>query len=215
MTRTGTGLFVLGLVLGMDAARGQGISFVRQLSGAQALENAVGITRDATGFYAVTNAAIRKLDSAGADIWMRPVRASRAVAGNGSGIYVAGVTSQALPGEQAYGFQDGFVQRYDSDGNLLWTHQFGTAGEDDVRGLASDATGVYVGGRSVQSAAVGYLQKYDPSGKLLWARSSADIVQSVAVSGGGVYVALASNPADKVRSLVKYDAEGAAVWTRE
>jgi uncharacterized protein (TIGR03437 family) len=199
----------------MDAARGQAISFVRQLSGAQALENAVGITRDATGFYAVTNAAIRKLDSAGAVIWMRPVRNCRGVAGNGSGIYVAGVTSQALPGEQAYSLHDVFVQRYDSDGNLLWTHQFGTAGDDDVRGIAADATGVYVGGLSVQSLVVGYLQKYDPSGNLLWARSSANIVQSVAVSGGGVYVALVSSPADKVRSLGKYDADGTELWIRE
>jgi len=49
MTRMCTSLFVLGLVLGVHAARGQAVSFVRHLSGAQSLESAVGITRDATG----------------------------------------------------------------------------------------------------------------------------------------------------------------------
>ena len=88
MTRMCTRLFVLGLVLGEHAARGQAVSFVRHLSGAQPLESAVGITRDATGIYAVTTTAVRKLDSTGAVIWMRPVSNCRGVAGNGSGVYV-------------------------------------------------------------------------------------------------------------------------------
>src|SRR5215469_4160799 len=216
MIGMGTRLFVLGLVLGTHAARGQAVSFVRQLSGAQPLEHAEGITRDATGIYAVTTAAVRKLDSTGAVIWMRAVSNCRGVAGNGSGIYVAGVTSRALPGEQAYGLQDVFVQRYDSDGNLLWAHQFGTAGDDDARGVAADATGVYVAGVSVASLAVGFLRKYDPSGNLLWERTAVSAVQSVAAFGGGVYIPVTSNPTGKfTRSLVKYDADGTELWTRE
>ena len=215
ITRLSTHLFVLGLVLGTHVARGQAVSFVRHLSGVQPSESAVAVTRDSTGIYAVTSEAVRKLDSTGAAIWMRPVRNGRGVAGNGSGVYVAGVTSQALPGEEAYSLQDVFVQRYDSDGNLLWTHQFGTAGDDDVRGVAADATGVYVAGMSLQSLPVGYLRKYDPLGNLLWERSSPTIVQSVAVSADGVYIALISNPAGKSRSLVKYDAAGTELWTRE
>jgi uncharacterized protein (TIGR03437 family) len=212
----GVRLFVLELVLGAHGARGQAVSFVRHLSGAQPLESAVGITRDATGIYAVTTTAVRKLVSTGAVIWMRPVSNCRGVAGNGSGIYVTGVTSHALPGEQAYGLQDVFVQRYDSDGNVLWTHQFGTAGDDDVRGVAADATGVYVAGMSLSLLPMGYLRKYDPLGNLLWARTSATAVQSVAVTGDGVYIALISSPAGKLgRSLVKYDADGTELWTRE
>jgi uncharacterized protein (TIGR03437 family) len=216
MTRMCTRLFVLGLVLGAHAARGQAVSFVRHLSGAQPLESAAAITRDATGIYAVTSAAVRKLDSTGAVIWMRPVSNCSSVAANGSGIYVGGITSHALPGEQAYGLLDVFVQRYDSDGNVLWTHQFGTAGDDDVRGVAADATGVYIAGRSVLALPEGYLRKYDPFGNLLWVRSSPMIVQSVAVSGDGVYIALVSSPAGKLpRSLAKYDADGTELWTRE
>ena len=214
MTRMGTHLFVFGLVLGTQVAQGQAVSFVRHLSGAQPLESAVAIARDTTGLYVLTDVAARKLDSTGAVIWMRPVHNSRGVAGNGSGIYVAGVTSQVLSGEQAYGLTDIFVQRYDSDGNVLWTHQFGTAG--DVRGVAADATGVYVGGLSLQSPGMGYLRKYDPLGNLLWARSSPNIVQSVAVSGDAVYIALVSSSAEKLgRSLAKYDADGTEIWTRE
>jgi uncharacterized protein (TIGR03437 family) len=211
----GMRLFLLGLVLGMHAARGQAVSFVRRLSGAQPFESAAGITRDATGIYTVTSAAVRKLDSAGALIWMRPVSNCRGVARSESGIYVTGVTGQAIAGEQAYGLQDVFVQRYDTDGNLLWTRQFGAAGDDDVRGVAADATGVYVGGVSVSSLPVGYLRKYDPLGNLLWVRSPSAAVQSVAVSGGGVYIALISSPAGKGRSLVKYDADGTELWARE
>src|SRR4051812_33169435 len=108
MTRMRLPVCVLGLVLGTHSARGQAVSFVRHLSGAQPLESATAITRDASGFYSLTTAAIRKLDSSGAVIWMRPVSGGRNVAANGSGVYVAGVTSHALPGEQGYGLLDVF-----------------------------------------------------------------------------------------------------------
>jgi uncharacterized protein (TIGR03437 family) len=215
MTRIRTYLFVLGLVLGAHVARGQAVSIVRRLSGSQPFESAVAITRDATGLYALTTAAARKLDSTGAVIWMRPVSDSRGVAGNGSGIYVTGVTSQALSGEQALGLIDVFVQRYDSDGNVLWTRQFGTAGDDDVRGIAADTTGVYLAGLSVQSPPVGYLRKYDPLGNLLWAHSSPAAVQSIAVSGDSVYIALIASPAGMGRSLAKYNADGTELWTKD
>jgi hypothetical protein len=41
--------------------------------------------------------------------------------------YVAGWTSGALPGQVfAGGPRDAFIRRYDTDGNVAWTRQFGT-----------------------------------------------------------------------------------------
>ena len=93
-----TRFFVLGL-LGAHAALGQTISFVRHLSGAQSLEGAVAVTRDATAMYVLTTASVRKVDFTGAVNWMRPVAGGRSIVANGSGVYVAGVTRRALPGD--------------------------------------------------------------------------------------------------------------------
>ena len=72
-----------------------------------------------------------------------------------TGVYVAGETGGALPGQTrtSGGGDDAFVRKYDRNGNELWTRQFGSAGqfegrvgEDRASGVAADATGVYMGG---------------------------------------------------------------------
>ena len=62
------------------------------------------------------------------------------------GIYVAGVTLRALPGQCAAGSSDAFVTRFDMDGKELWTRQFGTLGYEDVAGIAVDAGNIFVAG---------------------------------------------------------------------
>ena len=41
-------------------------------------------------------------------------------------IYVAGGTNGEMPGQTRAGKIDGYLIRYDTDGNLVWARQFGT-----------------------------------------------------------------------------------------
>jgi hypothetical protein len=43
---------------------------------------------------------------------------------------------------------DAFVRKYSHRGDELWTRQYGTSGFDRAMGIAVDATGVYVAGRT-------------------------------------------------------------------
>ena len=101
-----------------------------------------------------------------------PIGAPR-VAVAASGVYVAGTTSGTLPGQASTGGQDAFVRKYDFDGNVLWTRQFGTAGTDTATGIAADASGVYVAGstrrhlpgaRTSAGGSDAFVRKYDAGG---------------------------------------------------
>jgi hypothetical protein len=65
-------------------------------------------------------------------------------------VYVAGVTSGTFPGESSSGDADIFVRKYNSDGDEIWTRQFGTSELDFVGkvqgggGISVDSSGVYV-----------------------------------------------------------------------
>ena len=57
----------------------------------------------------------------------------------GGGVYVAGTTDGALPGQQSAGFADAFLRRYDLAGNEIWTRQFGTNDDDSSLALTVDS----------------------------------------------------------------------------
>src|SRR4029077_2399801 len=97
-----------------------------------------------------------------------------------------------------------YLRKYDLTGNVLWTRQFGSVFEDQARGVAVDATGVYVVGtigasladRTESNRYDAFIRKYDASGNLLWTRQIAsiatlqnDYATAVAVDSTGVYVA--------------------------
>jgi hypothetical protein len=63
------------------------------------------------------------------------------------------ITSTTLVSE---GFDDGFVTRFDSEGNYDWAYQMGGTGSITVRGCASDPDGNYfLGGDFVEELKVG------------------------------------------------------------
>src|SRR5207253_9135469 len=117
------------------------------------------------------------------------------------GVYVTGSTPDALSGQASAGEQDAFVRKYDANGNLLWTRQFGSSGWDQATGVAADASGVYASGNTGgslpgQSTAGGpdaFVRKFDAAGNVVWTRQfgsgSSDQVSGVAVNGSGVHVA--------------------------
>jgi hypothetical protein len=64
-------------------------------------------------------------------------------------VYVAGITDAAFPGETYLGGgADILVGKYDADGNLQWLVPFGSAGYDNVEGLAVYGGDVYITGSS-------------------------------------------------------------------
>ena len=87
-------------------------------------------------------------------------------------LYLAGSTDSPLQGQTEVGLWDGFVSKYDTDGNERWTRQFGMPGDEFTTGIAADATGVYVSGHTDAAFSgqtlLGYqdafVRKYDHDG---------------------------------------------------
>ena len=164
---------------------------------------------------------IRQFDTAGFE------RAD-AVAVDGSSVYAAGHTTGTFPGETKVGTFDGFLRKYDTDGNELWTRQFGLVGPTNrpiPQGIATDETGVYVAGYVFDPFSrprfFGFVRKYDPAGHLVWTRLVSAInhtnqIWAISADASGVYVA--GNRSDLSVGLAafvtKYDAAGTELWTR-
>lgn len=111
----------------------------------------------------------------------------------GGNVYVAGSTSGALgiPSGVVGGF-DGFVRKYDANGTIVWTRQFGSDEQDEAYAVVADATGVYVGGDTGTSPTYGLVIKFDHDGNELWRRAVAPdsgIVRSLAIDATGLYIA--------------------------
>jgi hypothetical protein len=214
---------------------------------------ALGVAVDATGVYVAgytygalpgqvnaggADAFVRKYDVNGNVVWTHQFGTSSnepasAVAVNATGVYMAGYTDGVLPGQVSTGGTDAFVRKYDVDGNVVWTRQFGTASSDSASGVAVDATGVNVVGSTSgtlpgQTSAGGtdaFARKYDVNGDVLWTRqfgtASSDSASGVAVNGSGVDVAGYTEgalppqvSAGGIDAFVrKYDASGTELWT--
>jgi hypothetical protein len=200
-----------------------------------------------TGAFAgATNAGgfdafLRKYDLAGNAQWTVQFGTAgfddiHDVAADGSkSIYVAGSVIGQLPGQTAGGGSDGFVRKYDKDGNVVWTRQFGTAGFEHHNAIAFDSTGVYVTGHTdaqlTDQPNAGmfdiYVQRYDRDGVLEWTRqfgtAASDVPQSVAADAGGVYItggtdgALPGQTFAGARDvfLAKFNPGGHHMWTRQ
>jgi uncharacterized protein (TIGR03437 family) len=157
------------------------------------------------------------------------------VAGDGSGAYVVGYTGGSF-GSQI-GAVDSFIRKYDPEGNVLWTRQFGTVVDDFAFGVATHTSGVYVVGEIGCCGATlpgfpgtvsgdGYIRKYSGDGTELWTRVIATFNASkalgVAVDDTGVYV-VGTTDGDLVEGteggrdgfLRKYGHDGAVLWTRQ
>ena len=186
------------------------------------------------------DAFIRSYDSDGNTRWTHQfgsddLDAASGVATDANGnVYVAGYTLGAREGADA-GSGDAFIRSYDSDGNLRWTHQFGTDRSDAASGVATDANGnVYVSGSTMgdlEGTNAGghdvFIRSYDSDGNLRWTRQfgsgSSDYTNGVATdANGNVYVtgrtfgALAGPITGTVDAFIRsYDNSGDLRWTRQ
>jgi hypothetical protein len=223
--------------------------------GTSSIDGATAVAADATAIYVAgytqgtfsnqTSAGdrdgyLRKYDVNGNALWTRQFGTSGAdnafgVVVNSTGVYVCGSTEGALPDQSSSGSGDAYLRRYDTNGNLIWTRQFGTSGSDSCNAIASYADNVYIGGL-VAAALPGqpyagsgdsFVRRYNSEGTLIWTRqfgtSGFDSVYAIAVDGTGVSAVglnegtfpTQTSAGDRDAYVRKLDLEGNFVWTRQ
>ncbi|MEJ2720319.1 MAG: hypothetical protein P8181_04165 [bacterium] len=152
-----------------------------------------------------------------------------------SGVYVIGRTQGTFPGETNYGQTDYYLTKFDYDGNVVWTREFGGGG-DETRGMgiAVDDTGIYTCGEVYgdlpgQSHGTGYsdawVRKYDHDGNELWtdefgSLAGYDRAMGLCLYDGALYATgfIQDGGADpnSWRPFVrKYDLAGNVLWTHQ
>lgn len=223
-----------------------------QLLGSSEADTALGLTTGVDGSLYVSGTTLGVLDGqakiGGADaylakysadgtkVWTRVLGTSAddsAVAlttGLDGSIYVCGVTEGSLAGQGNSGAVDAFLAKYDPDGTLQWTRQFGTSGEDGAYALTVGLDGaIYVGGEATGSLddqiAIGkidgFLAKYDSDGTRLWTRllgTAADENAYALTTGldGSIFIGGGSRASSGRDAFVtEYTADGtqSASWT--
>src|SRR5262249_11819874 len=121
-----------------------------------------------------------------------------------------------------------YLAKYDADGNQLWIRQFGTSGEEEVGGIAVDASGVYATFATWVFAKQNYiasLRKYSQDGNLLWTRDFDGLAYwsiPVAADGNSVYLAATTgqngtpwaNGGSFYPFLRAYGRDGMEEWTQ-
>ncbi len=149
-------------------------------------------------------------------------------------VYIAGNTKGALAGK-SNGKTDGFVSKFDSTGNIIWTKQFGTNEDDNINWLTLDQTGhLYVTGCT--NGVLGeknfgkedvIIARFDTNGNIEWQKQfgsdSTDVGNMVYVDFQGyIYVAAATKGTmDKLSFggvdyvILKLDSKGNLIWMKQ
>jgi PKD repeat protein len=173
---------------------------------------------------------LRKYDAEGNEIWTQQLGTTSvdwayAIAVNNSGLYVAGTTSGAFPGQNNIGLSDAYLAKFDLDGNLIWIRQFGTSSADYARDICVKPSEIYVAGVFGNDC---YLRKYDDDGNVVWSQqfgtSSLNQAWHVFSDASGVYMGglTTGTLPGQIRFggytdafIRKYDADGNELWTRQ
>ncbi|MBK6579629.1 MAG: hypothetical protein IPG17_26275 [Sandaracinaceae bacterium] len=186
---------------------------------------------------------MQKYSATGVLLWTRqfgtsePDQATAVAVGSDGTVVVVGSTYGAFPGQTQLVEADVFIRKFDADGTVLWTRQFGTTNIDWAKAVAIDHEGAVavVGythaalpGQSHAGSADAFVRKYDASGGLLWTRQfggagwDGSFGVSIAPNGrvlvvGGVTGALPGHIANGAADvfLVTYDSAGTLLRRRQ
>ena len=131
------------------------------------------------------DAFISKFDSSGSKEWTRLLGSSSydyaenlAIGDDGS-IYITGETAGSLESQHGNGDYDGFLTKFDSEGNRKWTRLFGTSSMDIGYGLSIGSDGaIYIAGYTdgnldgIKNSGYtdAFISKFDSSGSNEWTR---------------------------------------------
>lgn len=169
--------------------------------------------------------------------------AERIVTDQTGAVYVVGSTNGNLFGKNA-GDEDCYIAKYDNNGNLLWSKQFGSSQQDIISSAAVDSSNNLIvvgdtngnlfgtqGGGSGSAVSDGdaFVAKFSPTGSMIWSKQfgtpQVDFANGVAIdSQNNIYVVgdtdggLFGTHTDDDRSdvfLVKYDTNGNQTWGKQ
>ena len=166
------------------------------------------------------------------------IDAGRAVTADASGnVIVAGYTFGNFDGNVSNGGYNAVIVKYAANANKSWSLQFGSSTEDQLNGVAVDASGnIYVAGYTNGTLAVEgnagsydmFVAKYNAAGTRQWIHqlgtSVSEKANAIAVdTSGNVYVAgwtlggLDGNTNAGFRDvfLTKYNTSGIKQWTQQ
>lgn len=151
-------------------------------------------------------------------------------------LYAVGTTYEGLDGESPLGGSDGYVVRYRTNGQRVWTRLIGTPADELIHAAAVDDAGnVYIAGatsgafplETAQGMGDVFLAKLNTSGDLVWLHQigtgAADSVAGAAVLGTNAvcFAGTTSGDLDGENNVgladayvTLYDATGTRQWTR-
>jgi hypothetical protein len=129
-------------------------------------------------------------------------------------VYVAGTT-------EAAGGTDGFLRKYDSAGQVLWTIPIGGPGNDSAAAvaLASNGDPIVVGALDNGTDTDIFVHRYEPDGTLSWSRlfdgggDDAALGVAVAPSGDIAVAGFATTATGTDIWVRQYSPSGATEWT--
>jgi hypothetical protein len=105
-----------------------------------------------TGNYGKNDGFLTKIDSSGNILWARQFGTTQeedvqwCAMDNNGGIYLTGSTTGDLGGKNS-GKEDVFVVKYNTEGKILWSKQFGTDSSDIARSIFINKNGdIYITG---------------------------------------------------------------------
>jgi uncharacterized protein (TIGR03437 family) len=165
-----------------------------------------------------SQSVLAKYDVSGKQLWSRQAAEPRGVfprviAAGDAAVYMGGVTGFFVN-------YKAFVRKYDEAGNELWFRQFPVGTTQDqytsTRGLAVDASGVYVSatnGTSVFQGAEGWLRKLSPAGDEIWSRTlKGSSPGALTVDVTSLYV---TGVNDEGGFVSRYTPEGDELWRHQ
>ncbi len=113
-------------------------------------------------------------------------------------IYICGITLGDLHGNTNSGKRDIFLMKLDQEGNMLWTSQWGSSGEDYVAGIDLDASGnIYISGFANRSF----------EGNTAKGRNDI-FVMKINSQGSPLWTEIIGTPYDEEATSIKLDAAG-------
>ena len=146
-----------------------------------------------------TDSFVTVFESNGATAWTQRGDArgddeALAVAfGDDGSVYVSGRTETSLDGQTALEGYDSYVQKFDGSGDLVWTQQFGSAGNDRATAITvADDGGIIVGASEGADAS---LVRLDPvTGAQTWSIDLGEAnISDIAVDGSDIYLSGTTN----------------------
>lgn len=239
------GAACLGLV---STAAADAILWKKQLGTAQ-WDGAVGIAADSASNVYVTGYTSGPLfaqPAGGGDVWVvkydqsgQPVWHSQfgsigtqtstgVTIDSEDNVVLAGETDWSLFGAHRGGV-DAWLAKYDGNGNVLWSRQFGTEFTDEILGVVADRDDNILVAGSVGGVRGGdaWVAKFDGAGNLVWSRQAGTVAFDSAFgvaadADGNVYAAGSTQGSfagklggERDAFLIKYDSSGKERWRRQ